>query len=137
LGEKGGFKTTSLDFYIGILYTWDMNLHIPKEPEHVKNWMKTVEVNIVKTPGVNWDNVNVWYGNQLPKYLWEHWGNQLKTQGFTWQIFLRVLKHRTDAVLLWNKGIIKWDDLAQEFINLIEGPFGKEIVARYAKNNHE
>ena len=95
--------------------------------------MKTVETNIKKTPGINWDNVNVWYGNQLPKYLWEQWGEQLKGQGYTWQIFLRVLKYRTDVVLLWNKGILKWDDLVQEFINLVEGPFGKEIVARYAK----
>lgn len=122
-----------LDFIIHTPYTWDMILNIPKEPDHVKSWMRTIDANIDKTPGINWDNVNVWYGNQLPKYLWEHWGNQLKPQGFTWQIFLRILKHRTDKVLLWNKGILTWDDLTQEIINLVEGPFGKEMVAQYKK----
>jgi len=110
-----------------------MKLNIPKEPKDVKDWIRTVEAHLEKSLDVNWENMNVWYGNKLSKYLWEHWGEQLKSQGYTWQIFLRVLKHRTDAVLLWNRGKMKWDDLAQEFINLVEGPFGKEIVARYAK----
>lgn len=84
----------------------------------------------VKTPGVKWDSLDVWYGNQLPKYLWGEWKGILKPRGFTWQKFLRLLKHRTDAILLWYKGIYPWERFIQETINLIEGPLGKEIAKR-------
>jgi hypothetical protein len=38
------------------------------------------------------------------------------------------LKYRTDKIILWHKGIIKWEELAKEFIDLIEGPLGQNIA---------
>jgi hypothetical protein len=48
------------------------NFKIPKEPEEVKKWIKALERH-TGGPGVDWDSLNVWYGNQLPKYLWKEW----------------------------------------------------------------
>ncbi len=107
-----------------------MTLYTPKEPKHVKEWIKSVGQGLAKTPGVNWDSLNVWYGNQLPKYLWDEWKNELKPRGFTWQKFLKLLSHRTDAVLLWYKGAYTWEQFIKETTNLIEGPLGQEIAKR-------
>ena len=112
-----------------ILYTWDMKLHVPKEPQHVKDWIRTVE-GMNGVPSARWENLNVWYGNQLPKYLWEEWKGELKPAGFTWQKFLKLLKHRTDAVLLWYKGAYTWAQFIKETTKLIEGPLGEEIAKR-------
>lgn len=107
-----------------------MKLFIPKEPEHVKEWIESVDRGLSKTPGTKWESLGVWYGNQLPKYLWSEWKDILKPRGFTWQKFLKLLKHRTDAVLLWHKGMYTWKQFVQETISLIEGPLGKEIAKR-------
>lgn len=104
-----------------------MELFIPKEPEHVKEWIKTVDEGLGKSPSTKWESLGVWYGNQLPKYLWHEWKDILKPRGFTWQNFLKLLKHRTDAVLLWHKGMFTWNEFVKETINLIEGPLGREI----------
>jgi hypothetical protein len=63
-----------------------MNLHIPKEPRHVKDWIRSVEKMNSKDPRVNWENLNVWYGLELPKYLWAEWKDELKPSGLNWQI---------------------------------------------------
>lgn len=107
-----------------------MKLHVPQEPKHVKEWIQSVERGMSKTPGVKWDSLSVWYGNQLPKYLWDEWKGELKPSGFTWQKFLRLLRHRTDAVLLWYRGAYTWEQFVQETLNLIEGPLGQEIAKR-------
>lgn len=105
------------------------NLQIPKEPKEVKEWIKRIE-SLDGGPGINWESLNVWYGNKLPKYLWDEWKSELKLAGFTWQKFLRLLKHRTDKIILWYKGIIKWEDLVKEIIDLIEGPLGQNLIKK-------
>lgn len=105
-------------------------LHTPNEPKEVKNWIHSVEQISGKTPGNRWENLNVWYGNKLPKYLWAEWKNILKPQGFTWQKFLKLLRQRTDAILLWYKGAYTWDQFVNETIKLIEGPLGRDIASR-------
>ena len=107
-----------------------MTLHAPKEPKHVKDWIRAIEKMSNKTPGTKWENLNVWYGNKLPQYLWDEWKGVLKPRGFTWQKFLKLLRHRTDAVLLWYKGAYTWKQLVKETVSLIEGPLGKEIAKR-------
>ena len=107
-----------------------MKLPTPKEPTHVKDYIKSVEGALVKTPGVNWDSLNVWYGNKLPQYLWNEWKDELKPRGLTWQKFLKLLRQRTDAVLLWYKGAYTWERFIKETINLIEGPLGQEIAKK-------
>ena len=83
-----------------------------------------------KDPRVKWENLNVWYGLELPKYLWSEWKDELKQTGFNWQTFLRLLKHRTDAILLWHKGVYTWEQLIEKITELIEGPMGQEIVKK-------
>lgn len=105
------------------------NLNIPKEPQKVKAWIKELEKR-KGGPGIDWDSLNVWYGNRLPKYLWAEWRDNLVSRGLNWQKFLRLLKYRTDKIILWNKGIVKWKELVKEFIDLIEGPLGQSLAKR-------
>lgn len=105
------------------------DLHTPKEPQEVKDWMENLEKRKGGS-GIDWDSLNVWYGNQLSKYLWKEWKDKLISKGFNWQKFLRLLKYRTDKIILWHKGIIKWKELVDEFINLIEGPLGQILAKR-------
>ncbi len=107
-----------------------MSLHIPKEPQEVKERIRSIEQMSSKTPGPKWENLNVWYGNQLPKYLWAEWKYVLKPRGFTWQKFLKLLRQRTDAILLWYKEAYTWERFIKETIKLIEGPLGEEIAKR-------
>ena len=108
-----------------------MKLHIPTEPKHVKEWIKNVEKGTSKTPNsVDWSSLNVWYGNQLPKYLWGEWKDELKPRGLTWQKFLKLLRQRTDAILMWHKGLCTWDHFIEETIKLIDGPLGQDIARR-------
>ena len=106
-----------------------LNLSIPKEPQEVKKWIRNVEA-YTGGPGVDWGSLNVWYGNQLPKYLWNEWKKILKPRGFTWQKFLRLLKHRTDKIILWYKGILSWEVLVKDIIDLIEGPLGQNLAKK-------
>ena len=96
----------------------------------MKDWIRSIEQMSSKDPNVKWENLNVWYGLQLPKYLWAEWKDNLKSEGFTWQKFLRLLKHRTDAVLLWYKGAYTWEQLVEKIVELIEGPMGQEIAGK-------
>jgi len=107
-----------------------MDLFTPKEPVEVKAWILHVENMTDSSPGINWDTMNVWYGNQLPKYLWAQWKETLKPAGFTWQSFLKLLSRRTDAVLMWYKGAYTWNQLMEETIKLIEGPLGRELIKK-------
>lgn len=102
-------------------------LLIPKEPREVKNWIRNLE-KYRGSPDTDWDSLNVWYGNQLPKYLWKEWKDELVSSGFTWQKFLRLLKYRTDKIILWYKGAIPWEDLVKDTIELIDGPLGQNLA---------
>lgn len=104
-------------------------LQIPKEPQEVKNWIKNAELHTGGL-GVDWESLNVWYGNQLPKYLWGEWKGDLKPQGLTWQKFLRLLKHRTDKIILWHKGFLSWEVLVKDIVDLIEGPLGQNLAKK-------
>lgn len=107
-----------------------MNLSIPNEPKEIKNWIRKIEEMESPTSGINWDTFNVWYGNKVPKYLWNEWKDILKPSGFTWQKFLKLLGRRTDAILLWYKGAYSWEQFVTETIKLIEGPLGQDIAKK-------
>ena len=107
-----------------------MNLTTPKEPTEVKAWILHVEKMNSPSPDIHWDPLNVWYGNQLPKYLWEHWKDTLKPVGFSWQSFLKLLSRRTDAVLMWYKGAYTWEKFVKETIELISGPLGQDLTKK-------
>jgi hypothetical protein len=107
----------------------NLNLPIPKEPEDVKEWIKSFEQK-GQTPGIDWASLNVWYGNQLPKYLWREWKSELKRVGFNWQKFLKILKYRTDRIILWSNNEMSWEELVKEIIKLISSPLGEHITKR-------
>jgi len=103
-----------------------INLSTPKEPIEIKEQIKAFHQ---KYPGgsIDWASLNVWFGNQLPKYLWKEWKDKLKSSGFTWQKFLKLLKYRTDAIILWSQDKLKWQNLIKEIKELINSPLGENI----------
>ena len=107
-----------------------MDLFTPKEPAEVKAWILHVEKMTDSSSGINWDTLNVWYGNKLPKYLWDQWKDVLKPAGFTWQSFLKLLSRRTDAVLMWYKGAYTWERFIKETIDLMSGPLGQDLIKK-------
>jgi len=107
----------------------ELNLSIPKEPITVKKWIQA-QPQYGQTPGIDWASLNVWFGNQLPKYLWREWKGELKRVGFNWQKFLKILKYRTDEIILWSSDKTSWENLVGEIIKLINSPLGEEIARR-------
>jgi len=107
----------------------NLNLSTPKEPIEVKEKIKVFHQKY-KDPGSDWASLNVWFGNQLPKYLWQEWKEDLKSRGFTWQKFLKLLKYRTDKIILWSQDEIKWEGLIKEVIDLINGPLGQNVTKK-------
>jgi len=108
----------------------NLNLTIPKEPIAVKKLIN-LEPKRGMSSGINWASLNVWYGNQLPKYLWLEWKSELKQSGFNWQKFLKILKYRTDQIILWSNNKMSWEELIEEIVKLINGPLGEPIAKGY------
>ncbi len=107
-----------------------MKLPTPKEPVEIKKWMEDVHATLYNAPGINWAPAVVWAGNKLPKYLWDHWKDELKANGFTWQKFMRLMRYRTDNVLLWYGGALSWPKLVGTITEMAEGPLGKELAKK-------
>jgi hypothetical protein len=105
-------------------------LSAPPEPADIKTWMKHVHQMMYVGPGVNWEPAVIWAGNRLPKYFWDHWKAELKQRGFTWQMFMRVMRYRTDNILLWYRGSLPWSKLVGTIVELVEGPLGNDLVDR-------
>lgn len=103
-----------------------MILNIPPEPTDLRVWMLSLKQSTFNDPAINWDAYVVWAGNKLPKYLWDHWKDDLKAEGITWQKFMRILRHRTDVGVMWYQGVMPWPDFVQKVIDLIKGPIGKK-----------
>ena len=103
-----------------------LNLSTPKEPVEVKEQIKASHQKY-RSGSIDWASLNVWFGNQLPKYLWKEWKDKLKPSGFTWQKFLKLLKYRTDKIILWSQGKIAWKELVKEIKELINSPLGENI----------
>jgi hypothetical protein len=101
-----------------------MKLPIPEEPKEIKSWMESLGASHFIGPGIEWNPLIVWYGNRLPKYLWDSWKADLKPRGFTWQKFMKLMRYRTDISVLWYKGALPWRDFVKGVIALIEGPLG-------------
>ena len=74
------------------------------------------------------DSSIIWSGNQLPKYLWDHWKEELRPMGLNWQSFMRILRHRTDIGVMWYQDTITWSEFIARLIKLLEGPIGQASV---------
>jgi len=103
-------------------------IKIPNEPVELKERMQNWEYQGSSNPDIYWDSFVVWAGNQLPKYLWREWKEDLVTVGFTWQRFLKLLKFRTDKAILWFRDSLSWDEFIKEIISLINSPIRDRVI---------
>jgi len=109
------------------------NLKIPPESEDVKNavlymWLEIGRVRLGDSTPIDSEREEIWSGKILPEYLWNHWGGELSKKGFTQRKFLRLMKYRTDDILLWTYDRIPWRELVDRIIESMEGPIGKAIL---------
>lgn len=111
-----------------------MNLTRIEEPKSLKSFMEALKTEHATDPRVDWDSFVVWAGNQLPKYLWSKWKDELKADGFTWQSFLKILRLRTDIVLKWFNGHLLWNEFVVQTIELLKSPLAKQMNERLEKN---
>jgi hypothetical protein len=90
-----------------------MELPTVNEPLDIKSRIKNVRRSICsENNDADCDRVAVWSFNDLPKYLWTAWSQELKEYGYTWQKFLKVLKLSTGDIVLWAiKDSITWNSL--------------------------
>lgn len=96
--------------------------------------MEALKTEHASDPRVDWDSFVVWAGNQLPKYLWSKWKEELKAGGFTWQSFLKILRLRTDIILNWFNGLLPWDEFVIQTIELLNSQLAKQLNERLEKN---
>ncbi len=108
-------------------------LKIPAESEAVKNvvlflWVEVGKARLGDSIPADPERKDIWSGSTLPEYLWDIWKDELGKKGFTHQKFLRLMKYRTDDMLLWVYDRIPWRELVDRIIESMEGPIGKAIV---------
>jgi len=110
------------------------DLKIPPEVEDAKNlilymWVEIGHARLGDSVAVEPDSTDVYNSiNMLSQYLWKAWENELSKKGFTRRKFLRLMRYRTDDVLLWAYDRIPWRKFMVRVIESIEGPMGKTIV---------
>lgn len=109
------------------------NLKIPPESENVKNtslymWLEIGRVRLGDSHAVDPEREDIWSGRILPEYLWDQWKDPLTKRGFTKRSFLRLMKYRTDDILLWTYDRIHWRELINRIIESIDSPIGKAVL---------
>ena len=102
-----------------------MWLSIPEEPLDLKRRI----LHLKQRSGIGWDKFALWFGNPLPSYLWRHWKSELRSRGFTWQKFLKLMRFVNRDALLWVNDKITWEEFIKRVVETIEGPLG-ELVRR-------
>ena len=108
----------------------DDKLKIPEESKEIRKFILMVRSQLSEDNTINWDSLAVWAGNKMPQYLWSFWRNELSKKGFTWQKFLRLMKYRTDDMILYVYNRISWEEFVSKVIDSIDGSLGKALVER-------
>jgi hypothetical protein len=94
-------------------------LPAPPEPLEIKERIKIFRSAL--GPGREGDNLAVWAGNMLARYLWRHWGEALKHEGVSWQMFMSLLKDATGDMVDWAvRGSLPWGALVRKIEESIE-----------------
>ena len=108
-----------------------MKLKALEEPIGIKEIMKSTKARIDR-PAIDWDSFVVWSGsqNQLQRFLWSGWKSELSPQGWTWQKFTKLLRHKTLSMVQWYRGPLPWEDLLEEITELIHGRYGQDLAKR-------
>ena len=97
-----------------------MGLSIPKEPNDLKDLIKIIRSRLRSGDDIEYDSLAVWSFNRLPKYLWEHWKEELKRKGISWQKFLKILKFHTNDIISWAlRDELNWRDLVLKVIHTL------------------
>lgn len=103
-----------------------MDFFIPPEPIALKQ-QSNEEVNR------KWDidTLTVWFGNKLPSYLWGEggWSKPLKSMGYNWQSFLKILSLHKKEMIKWSRNKISWKEFLLKIVETIKDPVFKKILA--------
>jgi len=107
-----------------------MKLHIPPEPVMLK---KQSEGHKGKTWDI--DSLSLWFGNQLPTYLWNDagWSTPLKAEGYNWQSFLKILSLHKKEMIRWSHDALSWKEFLLKLQDTIKDPVFKTILLRREK----
>jgi len=99
---------------------------IPPEPIMLKKQSKQ------QKEGKEWDidSIVFWFGNKLPSYLWKEggWSQHLKSDGYTWQSFLKILSLHKREMILWSRDAISWKEFLKTLQHTIKDPLFKKIL---------
>ncbi|WP_048095842.1 hypothetical protein [Archaeoglobus fulgidus] len=101
-----------------------VELITPPEPSELKNEAK------MRRESTDWniDSLVAWYGNRLPKYLWSHWKEPLRKEGYTWQSFLKVLSLNKKDIIGWLRDQEEWEELIDQIRRTLTTPWIKKLV---------
>ena len=103
-----------------------MDFTIPPEPVILKKQSNEI------APSKKWDidSLSVWFGNKLPSYLWREggWNVQLKSRGYNWQDFLKILSLHKKEMIKWSRNKLSWKHLLSKIEETIKDPVFKNIL---------
>jgi len=105
-------------------------MDIPHEPSNIKKQVTKLKNEWTLNTELHYENSAIWFNNQIQKYLWDNWKDNLKERGFNWQKFLKLMSYRTDDALLWIDNRISWKEFVNKIIESAEGHLGDMIVGR-------
>lgn len=76
------------------------------------------------------DSLGLWFGNQLPRYLWNDagWSTPLKAEGYTWQSFLKILSLHKKEMIQWARHTLTWKDFLTRIQDTITDPVFKTLI---------
>jgi hypothetical protein len=103
-----------------------MKLSIPPEPTMLKNQSKKQ----INRREWDIDTIILWFGNRLPSYLWKEggWSKPLKTEGYNWQSFLKILSLHKKEMIRWSRNSISWKEFLYNLQDTINDPVFKKIL---------
>ena len=105
-------------------------MDIPHEPSNIKTQVTKLKNELTSNTEFHYENSAIWFNNQIQKYLWDNWKDNLKEKGFNWQKFLKLMRYRTDDALLCIDNRITWKEFINKIIESVEGHLGDMIVGR-------
>ena len=95
-----------------------VDLSIPPEPDGLRELAFIAEV---KSEGFSCFSLHTLHPAYLPSYLWRHWGEVLRREGISWQLFLRLVCSQRESVYLWVMGRASWEWLVGRIKKAIVG----------------
>lgn len=103
-----------------------MKLTIPPEPKMLKKHLMEQKEEIES----KLDSLTIWFGNRLPSYLWKDsgWSKPLKTEGYNWQSFLKIISLHKKEMIKWSRDTLSWNDFLLKVQDTIKDPVFKKML---------